>query len=210
MSNEEWVKAVEWATPVAAALGDGWSVRAGHWDSGGDAFMDGPDGQSLHVRTQTSYQLPAGKVALSWSVERELYDHSRYDESTHKNIRLAAGKSPGTATREITRRLLPGLAELVATLSDRKVRSEQREADINTAMYRFAEALGSGAQFHVAGRMSSGATRQRPEVHLGSYANGVKAEGYGDTIEATVRMPIEVMIKVAEAIGKLYTPEPTP
>lgn len=188
-------KAITWAKEVAAELGEDWSATPGHWSNGEDAHLTGPDGQKLHVR-MGGYQL-AGRVAIAWSIERELTKHERYQESSNKSITVSDEKTATAAAKDITRRLLPGLADMVASLAARKQDSDDTAARLDRFMDKIAGLLNGEVRRDRWDRDS-----HKPEVSFGSYDHGGKVKSYyDDTVEITVRLPWAQGCMVAEAIG---------
>lgn len=118
-------KGLAWARPVAVELGKGWKVEeGGHGDS---AYLIGPSRERVHALLG-GYGM-GGRVELRWAVPAELREHSRYDESTSMKISVSDTKEAATVARDLGRRLLPGLVELLELLRQRKCDSDKANGE---------------------------------------------------------------------------------
>lgn len=139
--KRDQVCATEWAGPVAAALGPGWTVRAGALDGDVDAYLVSPDG--LELRVQTGGHRRPGRVVVT-AVLGELDHHvpSALRMLAPPPITLSPSRRPGDAAAEITGRMLPDAHAVWAAAVAGK-----RAADAATARQvilaeRLADALG--------------------------------------------------------------------
>ncbi|WP_439377848.1 hypothetical protein [Amycolatopsis lexingtonensis] len=108
---------------IAGHLGEGWEARPGIWGNGEDAYLNGPDGEELHVRTGRAAST-RGRVEIYGSIG----DFKRYDEPRHE-ITVSPDKAAARVAGDITRRLLPGYREGLVLARKRKAEHEQAEAD---------------------------------------------------------------------------------
>jgi hypothetical protein len=133
--------ATEWAGPVAAALGSGWTVRAGALDGDVDAYLVSPDGLQLWV--QTGGHGRVGRVIVTAVLgELERYVPSALQMRATPRITLSPSRRPDDAAAEITGRMLPDAQAMWAAAVAGK-----RAADAATARQvilaeRLADALG--------------------------------------------------------------------
>ncbi|WP_158881955.1 hypothetical protein [Amycolatopsis anabasis] len=112
------------AQAIAAVLGEGWSARKGVWGGGGDAFLDGPNGERLHVRPGTR-TVSKGRVEISGVLDNKF---TRYNEPNHV-ITVSPDKAPARIAGDIERRLLPAYQEALAENKRRKAEHENAEAE---------------------------------------------------------------------------------
>ena len=180
-----------WGVAVVAALGTGWTVQPSHWGNESHIRLFGPRGQRPHAHGG-GYQM-AGRVALSWDIPSELSTHAPYEMATHKRITVSADKAPTVVARDITRRLLPGLLELLARLRDRKAASDKAAAETAAYLAELAGILGA--------RVSN---MHDHSASFGTYDDGGNVEVYhnDDIAQITVRLPRETVRGVARAIAE--------
>lgn len=116
--------ALKIARAVATALGKGWTATKGVWDNGGDANIAGPDGERVHLASD-SYS-KRNRLTISGSFNG-LHKFKRYNEPRHE-ITVAADKAPARIAGDITRRLLPGYREGLQLALERKAKSDAADA----------------------------------------------------------------------------------
>jgi hypothetical protein len=108
------------ASAVGKYLGDGWTAQKNpRWEGSSNppAYLNGPDGVRLFVTMGRSFQT-RNRLEISGALD-DLYEHTHYDEHSPK-ITVAPHRPPEQIAREIQRRLLPGLRELLTALRERK------------------------------------------------------------------------------------------
>lgn len=169
MQEERKYSATSWAKEVAAALGAGWTAEPGHADD--DARLIGPGGITLHAAADRYGA--RGRVELRWSVPDKLRSHAPYKTITRKEITVAYDKPAVRSAADITRRLLPGLAELLADLTERKAKSDAEDAEDAAYLGELAEILGEHNVRNDDNRA----------VRFGSYGNKITLSGDECSIE---------------------------
>lgn len=133
------MNALDLARECARCLGDGWSASEGHHGPRDDAFLYGPDGERLHVRTDVT----PGRVSIGWAIPHELRQHGGRVKMS-RSITASGAKSPEVIARDIARRLLPGLSELVARLVAAKAADENENAALAAFVDELAALPGAG------------------------------------------------------------------
>jgi hypothetical protein len=152
------VKAMPWAVAVAAELGDGWKAEQRHYED--SAYLVGPDGERVHVHA--GGYLMDGRVELSWSIPQELTEHSRHNEVTRKKITVSDQKPPFMVAKDLKRRLLPGLARLVAQLDDRRTTSDKANAERAAFLEEITKVLAGEVLQYAADRCRFGDYNELP------------------------------------------------
>lgn len=174
------------ADAIAVSLGEGWSGSDGR--SSGHAYLDGPDGVRLQLRTGT-YQIGNDRLAISGDMPADWHDHapSRYGEGPQDpgTITVAISKAPARIAGDITRRLLPGWRTYLAATAENKARSEARDQATQEFGDAFIAALGGRGRWLDDNRHSS-RRRQLTEIDAGRY---------GDAIQCRIRIGDEVAIE---------------
>lgn len=166
------VKALPWAVAVAAELGEGWTAEPGHYDD--TANLVGPDGERVHVHV--GGYLMEGRAELSWSISPELKEHSHYNEATRKKITVSAEKAPALVAGDLTRRLLPGLARLVAQLAQRRFDSDRASAERATFLEDVTKVLGGEVLTYAVDRCRFGNYRELPTGEVRVMSDEVEME----------------------------------
>ena len=191
-----------WTAALAERMGQGWRCEVLDANTYGTdrARLRGPGGQRVFVRVGGHRN--GGRVALSWDIAGELTQHAHGD-ATRRAITVAAAKPIEQVAREVTRRLLPGLAELIAVLSERAQADDQARADRDAYLARIARLVG--------GTVRPGGVRGGgPSVGFGRDEDGGSLTCWPDgTLELTVRLPRESMTTVMTALAPLRTHRPT-
>jgi hypothetical protein len=151
------VNATPWALAVAAELGDQWTARSGNGQS---AHLVGPKGARVHV-VMGGYQL-AGRVQLSWRLPRELTEHAPNGTVTNRKITVADSTSPRLVARDITRRLLPGLVELLELVTQRKADSDKADVERDAFLDEINSIVGGEKLTYAVDRLRFGSYNALP------------------------------------------------
>lgn len=114
----------ELAKQIADELGDEWTARGGHQNSGEDAFLSGPDGVELHVREPSWPSSMKGRLRISGSFPQELRNHDRGADK--HSITVALSKPPRRIAADIRRRLLPDHEAALKRVRERFERAENK------------------------------------------------------------------------------------
>lgn len=165
------MKALPWAAAVAAELGEGWSTEPGSYDD--LAFLVGPDGE--RVFAHVGGYLMAGRVELSWSIPGELKDHAE-GEPTRRKITVSDEKPPFMVARDLKRRLLPGLARLVALLEQRQTHSDRAAAERAAFLEEITKILGGHVLDYAPDRCRFGDYRDLPTGEVLVLSNEVSMD----------------------------------
>ena len=199
---ERMVTAPGWTAALAARMGQGWRCEVLDANTYGidRARLRGPGGQRVFVRFGGHRN--GGRVALSWDIAAELTQHA-YGDTIRRAITVAQAKPIDQVAREVTRRLLPGLAELIDVLTERARAADQACADRDTYLARMARLVG--------GTVHPDAVRGGgPSVDFGGGQDGGSLTCWPDgTLELTMRLPRESMATVMAAVAQLRTRRPT-
>jgi hypothetical protein len=166
------MRALPWAAAVAAELGEGWTAEPGTYDD--KAFLVGPDGE--RVFAHVGGYLMDGRVELAWSIPAELKEHSRHNEATRKKITVSDAKAPNLVAGDITRRLLPGLARLVAQLVQRRTDSDKASAERSVFLEDVTKILGGEVLQYAVDRCRFGDYRELPTGEVRVMSEDVEME----------------------------------
>ncbi|HEY0578625.1 MAG TPA: hypothetical protein VGD73_31360 [Pseudonocardia sp.] len=153
------VNATPWALAVAAELGDRWTAQPGR-GNGQSAHLVGPKGARVHV-VMGGYQL-AGRVELSWRLPPELTEHAPSGTVTNRKITVADSTSPRLVARDITRRLLPGLVELLELVTQRKADSDKADVERDAFLDEINSILGGEKLTYAVDRLRFGSYNVLP------------------------------------------------
>jgi hypothetical protein len=153
------------ASAIANELGAAWSVRPQLEESRNDVHADlvGPDGSEIAFHRIT-WGAGRGKLSVGgrfgdWKVMREELRH----RERHPSIRVSEARTAAQIAADIRRRLLPGLAELVARCNARVASTTVHQNAVGGTAARIVAA--TGAQL-----VESTKWREvdpgRPELHI--------------------------------------------
>jgi len=186
---------------IAAALGDGWKAAPG-WYEGPtvrDARLIGPEGEEIHVTMPTWPPAMAGRLNLSASYGADLRPHMPYN-AKRAEITVSQAKSAAVIARDIERRLLPDLRNLLYTLRERKAQSDEYEAGRQTTLAAVLEALGGHGE-----AVTQRHGRETVEARIGRYGNPVHGdlEVMGDEVKFTLRVSLALAPELARCIATL-------
>ncbi len=179
------------AADIASSLGDGWQSVFGDNAYHDDAQLHGPDGEQGHLRWDG--YATKGRVAISGSLDNELYQHKPYNAKV-PSITVAEAKSAVQIARDIERRLLSDYRALLATVRASKAASDKAEAERSELLELLPSVLGPGTERWTHNR--------RDELHIGKYGDQIHG-----SVEATYggEAKFEIRTSSREAAQALAT-----
>jgi len=189
------------APQIAAALGDGWDTdpQSDESNSYRDrcATLVHPSGRKLYLNKHTREKRISVGCGWLYVDGRQMYprDYMTRDawDKAVTSINVGLAKSPEQMAKDITRRLLPGYAEMWAALEQRRdeqLRTHVEAVDLARAI---ASALGK-EDWDVEKRMRDGEARiygAGVDFHVRA-TGGVKVEGYSLTREQALQLAVLV------------------
>jgi hypothetical protein len=172
-------------TEIAAMMGAGWSAEPSPHDHmrNVQAILKGPQGELVTVKF--SHSAP-GRLLVRGRFGSDLMLPS--DARVHE-ITVSRERSAGEIAGDITRRLLPGYRELLATLTAAKVERDRFDASVRAVVAQLAAIVGLD-KVHGA--------HDAPGVYID--ANGIKGDAYverGGTVRFEITMTAAVGLRLA-------------
>lgn len=192
-------KAIDFARPIAAALGEGWTVTNGHWDSGDDAFLQGPAGERIHViyGSGMTNHVAKDRAKFSGSLPDDVYQ-ARYGNLP--SITTTLSKTPAQLAQEIERRLLSAYRPLLAEAQENRRDEDRRERVRDELAETLARTLG---KYGTRSRHNDSSTTS---IHLGSsgvISGDLEVSKYSERVKLDLRASGPAAIELAHAIVRL-------